>query len=162
MKFGGLDLSLTSTGWAVLDDDGALVSAGRVRPGEAWPIGQRYDFLAESIWKAMQQVDVVARERPFANGRGGGDTDAALFGVHAVVQRELWLRQERDEIPQVAPSTLLKLATGSGKARKGSKAEVIDAAIERWGSDVDQTDIADACWVAEWLRLEWQSGRLTG
>lgn len=158
MIYGGLDLSLTSTGWAVIDDAGELIRCGRIRTSSAAPRGRRFSHVATGVVEAMVGVELVARERIFSGGAGGDEKLMAMFGVHAVVEMLMW-GAGRDEIPAVSPTTLLKIATGNGKPRKGSKVEVQAAAVARWGDVADQSDIADACWVAEWARLEHQVGR---
>lgn len=155
MIYGGLDLSLTSTGWAVIDGAGEMVRCGRIRTASAAPRGQRFSQVATAVAAAMDGVDLVARERIFSRGPGGDDKRMALFGVHAVVEMLLW-GAGRDAIPEVSPATLKKLATGNGRSEKDA---VQAAAVARWGEFADQSDIADACWVAEWARLEHQAGR---
>lgn len=155
--YGGLDLSLTSTGWAVLDQDGGLVRSGRIQADVLWPLPARYNLVRKQVVAAMNGVHYVARERPFTSRNPS--VDRVLFGLGEIVLLALHIAQGRDEIPEVAPVTVKKLATGDGRGGKGAKARVQAAAVARWGPTVDQSDIADACWIAEWCRLEQQSGR---
>jgi Holliday junction resolvasome RuvABC endonuclease subunit len=66
-----------------------------------------------------------------------------------VVLLAVWCH-ENIEAHEVAPSEVKCLATGRGNA---DKAAVTAAAVSRWGPTVDDSDIADACWVAEHCRL---------
>lgn len=150
----GFDVSLTKTGWATLDfESGELVWCGTIEPSSTDNIYERLKFLAIST------SEVLSENFP--------DTkfDAALEGVFSARSREItrklawaWIVVAmaiwdfaQVEPASVAATSAKKLATGRGDA---TKEEVQLAAVERWGEDVNDSDIADACWVAEYNRLE--------
>lgn len=146
----GFDVSLSRTGWAVLDwDTGNLVRCGTIETAPAVPFVERLAAIraqAADVVGLHPDVADVGVESGFA--RGSGETTRKLAAAWAAVLLATWTVTGIDP-QQVAPAQAKKLATGNGNATKG---EVMAAACERWGSPAADADIADACWVAEWVR----------
>lgn len=147
----GFDTSLTCTGWAVLEyEDGALVDSGTIEPPLGGSLYERLKFLAcstEDVLVSLGTMDFnVALEGGFSARSGSITRVLAMAWIMVALTAYDFTGYEPLEYP---PTNVKKLATGKGNA---SKEEVLEAAFERWGVE-DSSDIADACWVAESLRL---------
>lgn len=134
----GLDLSLTSTGWAVVDDDSR--DYGRIATGHR---GMRRLALLrdEVLTLAGRGPDLIAVEGYSMGSRSSAVTGLAELG--GVVR--LALTEAGHRWVDVSPSTLKTYATGKGNA---SKNDVLAAAIRRLGYDGSSSDEADALWLA--------------
>lgn len=142
----GLDLSLSSTGWAILHPD------GRTATGLITPDGDLTCRLV-SIRAALDDhlahpaVEMIVIEDLIRNPRFGG---TALGMVHAVCRLAIYDAYYRRVCPRVLyvpPATLKTLATGKGGA---GKAEVLASAIRRLGYDGHSDDCSDAAWLADY------------
>jgi Holliday junction resolvasome RuvABC endonuclease subunit len=137
LRFGGLDLSLTSLGAARLDDGGIAATQLRTnRKGHArlnWLIGGAADYVTG--------CDLVAIEGPSYNSRTQYQHETA--GLWWLVAHEL----HRRAVPYISipPATLKKFATGSGLA---PKPDVLLAAAKRFPAvEFTSEDAADALWL---------------
>lgn len=149
----GLDLSLTSTGLAIVTD------AGLVEMGNIKSTGKKADTHVQYMPRIVQMgeqindwlADVVARydvelaifEAPSFNSKFGNPHERA--GLWWKVYEHLWLGEV--PIQTVAPMTRAKFITGNGRAKKE---EVLIAARERWGEEIPNHDVADATGLAMW------------
>lgn len=136
----GLDLSLTSTGWAI----GANGSArtGRFLPPKGHDRGvQRLAWVRDSVLELVHHAaaDVVALEG-YAFGRMN---QAHHLGELGGVVR-LALSEAGVPWVEVPPSSLKLYATGKGNA---GKEEVLAAAIRRLSYGGHSNDEADALWL---------------
>jgi len=146
----GLDVSLRSTGWAALSyEDGALIDCGVIT-------SKVTDAYAETLLDISTDVTAIARRYPHADiaiEEGicyrSGTTTRRLAGAWAAAAIGA-MTAIGAPVAEINVKTVKKLATGKGSALK---AEVIKAAVDRWGGRAAQQDIADACWVAEAHRL---------
>lgn len=139
----GLDVSLRSTGWAVLTyEDGALVDCGVITTTARNTLAARLRQIHRAVQHLGDHADVGIEEG--VAHRSGTTTRilAAAWGAAVLGTRV--------DPHTVNVSTLKRLATGKGNA---TKAEMIAAAVDRWGPTVHHPDIADACWIAEATRL---------
>ena len=150
----GLDLSLRSTGWAVLDyDTGALVDHGvivtKADPERPNFHGRALVYIRQEIsgqWIRAGNPDIgIERMPPIGGPRRGGHH---LVMVHGAIQAFCAVVNVDPALPTV--SEVKKHATGSGNA---DKAAMIQAAVDRWGV-VLGPDEADAAWVASWTRCQ--------
>lgn len=144
----GIDLSLTSTGLACVDD-GAIVqtynvkSKGHLKDSLALR-GGRLQAIADEVvrWCSEGDCDLVVIESPSYGSQHGSQHDrSGLWWM--VVSR---LRKYGTPVATVSPQGRAKYGTGKGNSPKD---EVLAAVIKRY-PDVDITgnDIADACLLA--------------
>lgn len=149
----GFDVSLSRTGYAALTyETGDLAGVGFCATDATEPLPVRLarirDFTRARIdeFDALGGVDVAIEGG--VSHRNGRTTRllAMAWGVVAVAMWDrLGVQPHKVNIAEVKA-----LATGKGNAKKEA---VIEAAVTRWGDDVADPDIADACWVAEHGRL---------
>ena len=148
----GLDLSLASTGLAVVADGAVsdvrlVTSPGKQKPPLAFT-ARRLEFMAREIeyWIRAEPSDLAVIESPSFGSKGGsGHERGALWWevVRVLVEEEL-------PIAMVAPSTRAKYGTGNGRS---DKKEVVAAVRERypgveWPAKGKCDDIADAVLLA--------------
>jgi len=147
MRIVGLDLSLTATGIAVLDDrDGIRVSAVGSKGAKDATIAQRVarlDDLERAIINRLgNDVDLVVIEAPsFGQMRQSGEHLRAGLWWRLVSLIENTIAP----VAEVPPATLKKYATGKGNATKDA---VLLATARRFPTvDVTTNDEADALWL---------------
>ncbi len=138
----GLDLSLNHVGWAVLKSDNW--ATGLVLPKEKGTA--RLREIREGIFQVVitHKVSRAALEG-YAYGRVFRAHDMGEVG--GVVRLELFDNKIPFEI--VAPPTLKKFVTGSGRAKKE---QMLLKIYKKWGREFDSTDEAEAFAVAMWLQ----------
>lgn len=145
----GLDLSLRSTGWALVDfDDATAVEAGVIETKPALELSERLALIADSVLTLVDEWTPIeiGVEAPFA--ARSGTTTIRLGMVHGAVRLACWRRCIAPA--EVTPATLKHHATGRGNADK----TVMQArALARFGVTVGP-DEADALWVADWARVQ--------
>lgn len=148
MRVVGLDLSLTSTGVAVVED-GRVVVLGRVtstgrKDATLAERAARLDKIAARLAAEVAGADLVVVEGPsFGQQRQGGQHDRS--GLWWLVVRD---RFERGRgVVEVPPACRAKYATGRGNAPKDA---VLAAVVRRYGDLVEVTgnDTADALLLA--------------
>jgi Holliday junction resolvasome RuvABC endonuclease subunit len=137
MKICGLDLSLTATGFCELG--GALDRLITIAAGDRKGF-QRWDEIRKMIVAESTDADLVVMEQIFSGTRM---TQQELVQFHGVIQFSLWHRQV--PVLLVAPATLKKFATGSGKA---DKAIILREIFRRWDIDAADEHQADAAVLA--------------
>lgn len=139
----GLDVSLRSTGWAVLTlDDGELVDCGVITTS---PTGT----LAKSLRQIHRAVKHLGDHGDVGIEEGVAHRSGATTRLLAAAWGAAVLGTGKD--PHIVNiSTAKRLATGKGNA---TKAEMVAAAVARWDDRCAQHDIADAAWIAEATRL---------
>lgn len=144
----GLDLSLNSTGWAVLGSDGSA-SSGTIRPPKTGEIGDRLCHIDGALLTYLEcyRPTDVAIEHPV--GRYA-DSTIKIAMVHGIVHRRLawWNATNPHTVHDIEPTTLKKLATGRGNADKD---DVRGAARARLGYTGESDDEADAMWLCDYV-----------
>jgi Holliday junction resolvasome RuvABC endonuclease subunit len=127
----GLDVSLTCTGFAVLDHEGYIVETGNIKTQPASGIRDRM-FRFNTI---MRQIMVIPLDYPdckvliegysMGSRTYGGIDSKELGGIirHALVTANIPV----DEIP---PKSLQKRVVGNAKATGKQKKEEMKAAVE--------------------------------
>lgn len=146
MRIVGLDLSLTSTGVATIDE-GADVRVDRIatKPtgDNLWHRAHRLHRIFERIVNEVHSYDgrqlVVVEGPSYGQARQGGQHDRA--GLWWLVVNELVVMCEIP-VAEVPPALVKRYATGRGNAGKD---EVLAAVIRRYPSvEVTGNDQADA------------------
>lgn len=149
----GLDLSLTSTGLALVQDGQLLATANVKSKGKK---GATYDEWFERIEKVHAQVRSHLEDWYGDFAIDLGVIEAPSFGSKFGNPHEragLWWKVYRDltmwhvPVKTLAPKSRAKFITGNGNAKKP---EVLEAARDRWGQDIENDDIADAVGLAVW------------
>lgn len=149
----GIDQSYNSSGIIVLEDDNIIYSEcfksnkNFDRFGQAYEIATHIGDLVE-----IHKPDIVAIEGLAFGMRGNVTRD--LGGLQFVIVAHLQ-EVKKQSVKIVAPLTVKKMATGSGKAKKS---EMIDA-LPQYALDnfltlgVKKTtglsDLSDAFWIAK-------------
>lgn len=140
----GFDFSLVATGYAVIRSDGGIIETGTIKtsPQEAMP--SRLVKIADAVVEILDrhQPDYACKESP-AFGFSGAFT-RGLEEVHGAVAYAV-AKSGRAPLRGVAPSTLKKYATGSGRAEKS---DVKVGIFKRWGIELKDNNQADAYIVA--------------
>lgn len=147
----GLDLSLTSTGFALFDVNGGIVRVGCVRTslrlkrsegGRECSVEERLDLIVSELsglW--CGHLDLIAIEAELYSTHVAG-----LLGmVHGAVRLAAF-RESDAPIVTCAPTSLKKWATGSGRAIK----EDMIYAAQKSGYEGGQSDEADAWLMGKW------------
>lgn len=141
MIIAGLDLSLTSTGVAVLHADqelGNTITLHRLQPRKRTG-HERLDWILSAVGKLVDEADVVAVEGPSYGSTGGSQHErGGLWWL--VTHVLLWSCQT--PYVTITPSQLKKYATGAGNAGKDT---VLAATVRRYQDvSIDGNDTADA------------------
>ena len=141
----GLDISLTSTGFAVVElfEDGSfkLTECGRIRTYSKDADGVRLLKISLKIEELITKYDIgyVVRERGFTGG--SPLSTQQIFKATGVIEKTLAMHQ-LTEIHQIAPTSIKKLLTGNGRASQDDVARAVDIYFPAtvWESD----DVSDA------------------
>lgn len=149
-RYLGLDLSLSSPGFAVIDVSDrtpSLAYVGHIKTNAKQTHGQRLatiqNTLIEPVISRYYPFTAIIRERGFSQHAA---TTQALFKVVGVADLTF---ADDGEIVEIPPATVKKALTGSGRAEK---AEVADKVRQRLRLPSDYRfatdDESDACAVA--------------
>jgi crossover junction endodeoxyribonuclease RuvC len=139
----GLDLSLTSTGFAEIRHAcacGTEVKLATITPGKRTG-HERLEYLFDEICNRAFAADLVVIEGPSYGSDYGKAHERA--GLWWLIAHCLW----RTSTPYavVTPSQVKKYATGAGAGPKSGKDKVLAAVIRRYADvPVDGNDQADA------------------
>lgn len=137
----GLDLSLTSSGVAVIK--GGDVGLARVQPGDKLGGHARIDYVRAHVWglTGPDETDLVVIEGPSYGSVTGKQHERA--GLWWIVTRMLW--RAGTPYAVVVPAALKKYALGKGSGKGTDKDQVLAAVVRRYPTaDVDGNDVADA------------------
>lgn len=140
----GLDISLTSTGYAVIElfEDGTLklVDIGRIKTYAKDTDGVRLKKIKArlDILFDLYPISFVARERGFTKGNLATQQIFKATGVCEMVVAEKGI----EDIIQYAPTTIKKYLGGHGRA---SKEDVARGVLEYFPRTVfESDDVSDA------------------
>lgn len=134
----GLDLSLASTGMALVDGDG--YSTMRVKPPAGAAGHQRMNWLVEHIWDHAGRPALVLVEGPsFASRSTGQMGHHERAGLWWLVTNRLY--NAGLSVVVVSPSSLKRYATGKGNAGKD---DVMREVVRRYPAFNGGNDEADA------------------
>lgn len=140
----GLDVSLTSTGYAVVElfEDGTLklVDIGRIKTYPKDTDGVRLKKVKArlDVLFNLYPINYVVRERGFTKGNLATQQIFKATGVCEMTVAEKGI----NEIPQYAPTTIKKYLGGHGRA---SKEDVARGVLEYFPKTVfESDDVSDA------------------
>ena len=142
----GLDLSLTSTGIAVVVDGAIFGNTIKTGPWENDPYGiYRRRHIADEIavW-TLGAPDLIVMEGPVARS----NAVIGLAQLHGVALDRLRSAGMTHRLLIVSPSTLKKFATGTGNAPKSAMAAHLVRRAGHLIEGVPGEDEADAIWLA--------------
>lgn len=159
----GLDLSLRSTGLAVVRGDGTIVrvcafGANLQRGATPQEKVERLVSLTQRIVSEVKRHqadafsaggDAVVAIENYAFGARGAQND--LGELHGCVKMQLWLSMRIAPV-LVSPSSYRKVLLGKGNATKQQSYDWADGMLTSAGFPPTTSDEADAYLVAEWLR----------
>lgn len=138
MIYLGLDLALSETGYSVIDGE-HILALGSIKTAPGDPKPWRLKHIADSvieIIRAHEPICITKEAMSFGSPHGA----LHMAEVHGAVSYAM-CKAGAQEPYEVAPSTLKKFATGSGK---GEKSDVKLAIYKRWGQDIKNNNQADA------------------
>jgi crossover junction endodeoxyribonuclease RuvC len=145
MKIVGLDLSLTSTGVAVLLTNRGEESTRVIKSKKFGP--ERLAQIRNEIITEIIPCDFVVIENYSFGSRGRSIFSTGELG--GVIRVLLW--ENKISYLEVAPSQVKKYCAGSGKAEKD---QMIHHVYKRWGKECATSDEADAYTLAM-IGVEW-------
>ena len=157
MKFLGLDLSLTATGFYLIKDgDKDEYFEINTKPDDFPNDIERSDYIAHKIVDSIkdENITLIAMEDYFTGKQPQSVIKLATLGT--VVRQRLL----DNGYPYItfAVSQIKKFETGKGVAPKDN---MLKSVYKRHGLDTASNNIADACAIAHVGRAyyEWQAGR---
>jgi Holliday junction resolvasome RuvABC endonuclease subunit len=158
MNVVGIDVSLVSTGVAVIPAQGQMVTGVITTNGHRGDTLLARTFRQRSILTAFvdylpPRVELAVIEGPSHGSRGGSAWDRAGLWwamVRVLIGREI-------PVAVCAPTTRAKWATGSGKGDKAAVASGVTRITSSTFSTSDEADAAALAWMGA-MRLGWRQG----
>ena len=139
----GLDLSLTATGWFLLDDN---KQHGEIKtnPKKFSSLIQRCQYIANFIIEKIKEhngVDLVIMQDYFVGQNSQTVIQLAVLGT--IVRYKLL--QNNIGYLAIMPTQIKKFETGNGNAKKDN---MLKSVFKNHGLDVQSNNTADACAIA--------------
>jgi crossover junction endodeoxyribonuclease RuvC len=144
-RFFGLDLSLSSPGFAVIsvqDRKPYILESSHVKTNAKYTHGKRLVTIQNEmlrIYGAYSPFNTVIRERGFSRHQ---TTTQALFKVIGI--SDLTLSDEKD-IEEIPPTTVKKIVAGDGKASKEDVETAVRRLLRLDNYEFKTDDESDAC-----------------
>ena len=141
MKIIGLDLSLTGTGWFVIDPNNTQFGELKTTPKMFPNIIERVEYIANFIVKKIKEhngVDLVIMEDYFVGQNCQTVIQLAVLGT---IVRYILLENDIGFLA-VMPTQIKKFETGSGNAHKDN---MLKSVYKNHGFDIESNNTADAC-----------------
>lgn len=145
MRIIGLDLSITSTGYCIMDDKKEAVDYGTIKtiPKDFSSDIERFDKIATGIFDKVAEYD--CRAAFIENYAYAARNNLTRLGeLTGIIKHDFfctWRIKPSEELFVISPSTLKKYVIGTGK---GDKNVILKYIFIKWEMDVDDDDIADA------------------
>lgn len=149
----GVDQSYTSCGYVVTNDDGQMIDFGSFKSAKALDVYDRAVAVATFIAnKAIEHNVTKVNIEGLAFGiRGDATRDLAglLFTIIITLRRRTTV-----EINVIAPTSLKKFATGTGKSDKAAMIEAVPPEIleqfteAKFKKTTGLADLCDAYWLS--------------
>lgn len=141
----GLDLSLTGTGFVVLDDQAKVLNAGTIKPKiVGMPRLHEIKTYVSNLLEAYQPTQVCVEGYSMGSRAGQAFSIGELGGV---IRLMLYLTSTRYK--DVPPTSLKKFVSGKGTAMKD---EIMMHVFKRWNWTPGDNNQADAYGLA---RIAW-------
>lgn len=155
----GIDQSYTSSGYCVVDESGEVKDFGTFKTPKAADVYDRAVALAAFISAKVTEHD--AREVHIEGLAFGirGDATRDLAGLLFTIVTTLRRVNPSVSISIIAPTSLKKFATNSGKADKAAMMAAVPPAVLEQFTDANYkkstglADICDAYWLASYKQL---------
>lgn len=151
----GVDQSYTCTGYVLIDETGKMTKFGTFKTDKEKDIYARSLELAEFIKTLVKDNNVTdMRIEGLAFG-GSGDATRNLAGLQFVVITNLRQAYPDTKVTIIAPTSLKKFATGSGKSDKLAMISAVPEAVmeEFVTAKLKKTsglaDVVDAYWLSK-------------
>lgn len=155
----GIDQSLTSTGIAVLRDDGSISlstvpsSPGQIEPRLLGIMKQINQKVGVAVGAPTFKPDLVVLEGLSAGSFGATNSVLELAALHYLIRMQL--HSQGIPFKVCAPVALKKFVLGSthvagpdGKKIPAKKEHMLKGVLQRWGVDTSSNDEADAAGLA--------------
>lgn len=135
----GIDLSLVSTGFSVVNSHGLLVDSGIIKTRTGLSV-KRINYITSEIKKKLVNGSfLVVIEKPF----GVIGSGKILLELNGVVKNMVYGLNQA--VIQVSQKSLKKIATNNGNAKKEM---MLKSANDECGIDLKKHDVADAFWLS--------------
>jgi len=149
MLFIGIDLSLTGTGFIMLDGDCEIVESKLIKTDSKSEIEDRINYIYNSIYNFINKYE----EDKFINIEGlsynsKGSSIMQLAGLHYFVR--INLNNNNLKYLITPPSTLKKFVSGKGNCKKDL---ILLNVYKHWGVEFDDNNLADAYCLSRMSRL---------
>lgn len=111
-----LDISLKSTGWAIVSYDGSsirLIAYGEITTNAKQTHGQRLAVIRKGLAEVEGRYEITTIVKEAGFSRFPKETQA-LFKAHGVTEELFNLYG----VKEYAPATIKKVVTGNGRAKK--------------------------------------------
>jgi Holliday junction resolvasome RuvABC endonuclease subunit len=151
----GVDQSYTSSGFCVIDESGSVIEFGTFKSAKAMDVYDRATQVATFIAdKAIEHNVKRVNIEGLAFGIRG-DATRDLAGLLFTIITTLRKRCGTAPVTVIAPTSLKKSATGSGKSDKAAMiaavpADVMQEFIEaKYKKTTGLADLCDAYWLAK-------------
>lgn len=162
MRFLGIDQSFTSTGIVVLDDYENLVHHDIIateKYDDSLQIFQRMITISTQIIDIIKNHDVKFVAIEGLSFMSRGDATRNLAGLQGVLVSSIIQKYPSDSVTIVAPPTLKKYATGSGKAKKEDVFNSLPTDIKELFGKIPvakgRYDLSDAYWLASYAATKY-------
>lgn len=150
----GIDQSYTNSGYVVKDESGAVIDFGTFKSAKAMDVYDRAAAVAGFIVdKAVEHSVKCVNIEGLAFGIRG-DATRDLAGLLFTIVTTLRRRTSDITLTVIAPTSLKKFATGSGKSDKAAMIssvpkDVLDRFTEaKYKKTTGLADLCDAYWLA--------------
>lgn len=163
MRFLGIDQSFTSTGIVVLDDYDSLIHHEVIstkKSDDALQIFQRMITISTQVIDIIKTHDIKSIAIEGLSFMSKGDATRNLAGLQGALVSSIIQKYPNDIVTIVAPPTLKKYATGSGKAKKEDIFDSLPTDIKELFGKIPvakgRYDLSDAYWLASYAATKYQ------
>lgn len=150
----GVDQSYTSCGLCLVDEQGSVIEF------ERYKTNADDDTYARALAAALNVCDFITKHSPTAVHLEGlafgirGNATRDLAGLLFTIINVIKLKHPAIECKVVAPTSVKKRATGSGKSKKKEMIEALPPEVKKKFTDENYklttglADLADAYWIS--------------
>ena len=150
----GIDQSYTNTGYCVIDERGDLIDFGTYKTSKDHDVYDRALSVANFVISKIDEhnLDGFTIEGLALGMRGDATRDLAGLIFTIIIQTRL--HKKNALLETVAPTSLKKFATGSGKATKDQMItsvpqHILDEFLDaKYKKTTGLADVCDAYWLA--------------